>query len=169
MFRPTMKRSLGQNTFFIYFRYFWKVCNKPQGYFCPSSNINPPYCVWYRAERVSYTVCGIYTLHSIYSVTLKSVPLHVWDPELCPCQTCQTNINSWMVKDIWLGKHEACSLSYLPLTFLPLTLCLLFGLANLPTFFKKFISKINVMRKYFKFDLSFIQPNHQQVHHNTVF
>jgi hypothetical protein len=26
------------------FRYFWKVCNKPKRYFCPSSNINPPYC-----------------------------------------------------------------------------------------------------------------------------
>jgi hypothetical protein len=29
-------------TLFVYFHYFWKVCNKPLGYFCPSSNINPP-------------------------------------------------------------------------------------------------------------------------------
>jgi hypothetical protein len=33
----------GSKHYFIYFRYFWKVCNKPQGYFCPNSNINPPY------------------------------------------------------------------------------------------------------------------------------
>jgi hypothetical protein len=39
MFWPTMKRSLAPNTFFIYFRFFWKVGNKPQGYVCPSSNI----------------------------------------------------------------------------------------------------------------------------------
>jgi hypothetical protein len=43
MFWPTVEWSLGQNTFFVYFRYFWRVCNKPQGYFCPSSNINPHY------------------------------------------------------------------------------------------------------------------------------
>jgi hypothetical protein len=29
-----MKRSLGQKNFFCYFRYFWKVHNKSQGYFC---------------------------------------------------------------------------------------------------------------------------------------
>jgi hypothetical protein len=28
------KRSLGPKIFFCDFRYFWKVCNKPQGYFC---------------------------------------------------------------------------------------------------------------------------------------
>jgi hypothetical protein len=31
---PMMKRSLGPKIFFWYFRYFWKVCNKNQGYFC---------------------------------------------------------------------------------------------------------------------------------------
>jgi hypothetical protein len=34
----------GSKHFFHFFCYFWKVCNKPQGYFSPSSNINPPYC-----------------------------------------------------------------------------------------------------------------------------
>jgi hypothetical protein len=31
---PIMKRSLGQKNLFCYFRYFWKVYNKSQGYFC---------------------------------------------------------------------------------------------------------------------------------------
>jgi hypothetical protein len=29
-----MKWSLGKNFFFCYFQYFWKVCNKSQGYYC---------------------------------------------------------------------------------------------------------------------------------------
>jgi hypothetical protein len=36
MFWPTMKRSLGQNTFFVYFCYFWKVyVTNPRGTFVP--------------------------------------------------------------------------------------------------------------------------------------
>jgi hypothetical protein len=31
---PMMKRSLGQKNCFCYFRYFWKVWNKSQGYVC---------------------------------------------------------------------------------------------------------------------------------------
>jgi hypothetical protein len=53
-----MKRSLDQNTFFVYFRYFRKVGNKLQGYFCPSSNINPPYC----------------TVHYTYTITHHTSP-----------------------------------------------------------------------------------------------
>jgi hypothetical protein len=54
MFWPMMKLSLGQNTFFVYFRYIWKVGYKPQGYFCTSSNINPPYCTLYMVQTVDY-------------------------------------------------------------------------------------------------------------------
>jgi hypothetical protein len=46
----------GSNHFFRLFSLFLKgtVGNKLQGYFCPSSNINPPYCIRYR-----YCMAGI--------------------------------------------------------------------------------------------------------------
>jgi hypothetical protein len=61
-----MKRSLGQNTFFVYFHYFLKVCNKPQGHFCPSSNINPPY---YR-NPVLYDFLILYSMNHIIYLTV---------------------------------------------------------------------------------------------------
>jgi hypothetical protein len=38
---PMRKQSLGQTNLFCYFRYFWKVCNKSQGYFCSKCKKSP--------------------------------------------------------------------------------------------------------------------------------
>jgi hypothetical protein len=99
-----MKRSLSQNTFFVYFCYFWKVYNKPQGYSCPSSNINPPYfacAAWkLRYEKFTYSdilalefVCNAFVLQ--YDPIIKQILLwnatliilvlrHSWNQERKP-------------------------------------------------------------------------------------
>jgi hypothetical protein len=70
-----MKRSLGQNTFFVYFRYFLKVGNKLQGYFCPSSNINPPYYtgVDIRPQLVIQSIPGLYFSGAKTKISPKNV------------------------------------------------------------------------------------------------
>jgi hypothetical protein len=47
------------------------VCNKPQGYFCPISNINPPYCTGTIQGSLCHRGRGILNFLALYPLKIE--------------------------------------------------------------------------------------------------